>query len=77
MGCVQCVAWGGGKACDRLPARPPTSPTHPCNPPPAESRFEDLLGMAARELLAEGVQRLVDDANRLEPAFLNLAGGQE
>ena len=29
------------------------------------------------ELLAEGVQRLVEDANRLEPLFLNLAGGQE
>lgn len=33
--------------------------------------------MAARDLLAEGVERLVEDANRLEPFFLNLAGGQE
>ena len=33
--------------------------------------------MAGRELLEEGVARLVDDANRLEPFFLNMAGGQE
>ena len=45
--------------------------------PPAEGRFDSYLDQAARELLAEGVQRLVEDANRLEPLFLNLAGGQE
>jgi hypothetical protein len=33
--------------------------------------------MAGRDLLHEGIQRLVEDANRLEPFFLNLAGGQE
>ncbi len=33
--------------------------------------------MAARDLLSDGIQRLIDDANRLEPFFLNLAGGQE
>lgn len=43
----------------------------------AEGRFNEYLGMAGRELLLEGVQRLVEDANRLEPFFLNLAGGQE
>ena len=74
---------GGGKCeifSSDVPARLPSRPTYlspPVPPLAAESRFEDLLGMAARELLAEGVQRLVDDANRLEPAFLNLAGGQE
>lgn len=42
-----------------------------------EGRFDELLGMAARELLSEGVSRLVEDANSLEPFFLSLAGGQE
>lgn len=27
--------------------------------------------------IQEGIQRLVDDANRLEPQFLNIASGQE
>ncbi|KAL6782528.1 TAL2 [Auxenochlorella protothecoides x Auxenochlorella symbiontica] len=39
--------------------------------------FEDRLGLAARELLREGVARLIGDAERLEAYFLNLAGGQE
>jgi hypothetical protein len=42
-----------------------------------EGRFNEYLGMAGRDLLHEGIQRLVEDANRLEPFFLNLAGGQE
>ncbi|KAL4446251.1 hypothetical protein ABPG77_003058 [Micractinium sp. CCAP 211/92] len=42
-----------------------------------EGRFNEYLGMAARDLLSEGVQRLVEDANRLEPFFLNLAAGNE
>ena len=42
-----------------------------------EGVFNDQLGLPARELLLEGVQRLVDDANRLEPLFLNQVGGQE
>ncbi|PSC70606.1 putative transaldolase [Micractinium conductrix] len=42
-----------------------------------EARFNEGLGMAGKELLAEGVSRLVEDANKLEPFFLNLAGGQE
>lgn len=39
--------------------------------------FENRLGLAGQELLAEGVQRLVEDANRLEPYFVNMVGGQE
>lgn len=39
--------------------------------------FDDLLGLAGRQLLQESVQRLIDDANRLEPLFLNQVGGQE
>lgn len=42
-----------------------------------EGRFNEYLGMAAKDLLSDGIQRLIDDANRLEPFFLNLAGGQE
>ncbi|PRW61225.1 putative transaldolase [Chlorella sorokiniana] len=42
-----------------------------------EGRFNEYLGMAGKDLLSEGIQRLIDDANRLEPFFLNLAGGQE
>ncbi|KAL4856616.1 putative transaldolase [Chlorella vulgaris] len=42
-----------------------------------EESFDDYLDMPGRELLQEGIQRLIDDANRLEPYFLNLAGGQE
>eukprot|EP00887_Chlorella_sp_A99_P006023 scaffold27.g6023.t1 len=42
-----------------------------------ESDFNAQLGMAAQELLAEGVHRLIEDANRLEPYFINLASGQE
>ena len=74
----------------RAPLPPPTplapsratSPTHPPTPPalppsPVEASFNEQLGMAGRELLEEGVARLVDDANRLEPFFLNMAGGQE
>lgn len=41
------------------------------------SVFEDQIGMAGQELLNESVKRLIDDANRLEPLFLNQAGGQE
>ena len=39
--------------------------------------FDDQLGLAGRDLLTESVKRLVDDATRLEPLFLNLAGGNE
>lgn len=39
--------------------------------------FEDQLGLAGKELLNESVQSMVLDANRLEPLFLNQAGGQE
>lgn len=39
--------------------------------------FKEDLGMAGRELLDDSLRRLVDDANRLEPLFLNQAGGQE
>ena len=42
-----------------------------------EAAFAEGLGAAGRELLEEGVRRLVEDANRLEPMFLNLASGQE
>jgi len=42
-----------------------------------EISFNDLLGIAGKELLQESVKRLVDDANRLEPLFLNQVGGQE
>ncbi len=43
----------------------------------AELSFNEYLGMAGRDLLQEGIDRLVEDANRLEAYFLNLAGGQE
>ena len=49
----------------------------PAGPRAAEGRYNEYLGMAARDLLSEGVARLVEDANHLEPFFLNLAGGQE
>jgi hypothetical protein len=42
-----------------------------------EATFNDQLGMAATELLESDVARLVADADRLEPIFLNQAGGQE
>lgn len=41
------------------------------------SLFDEQLGMAGSELLTADVKRLIDDANRLEPIFLNQAGGQE
>lgn len=42
-----------------------------------KATFDDQLGLPGMELLGECVQRVVDDANRLEPIFLNQAGGQE
>ena len=46
-------------------------------PPADEAEFLERLGVSGRDLLAEGVSRLVDDANRLEPFFLALSSGQE
>lgn len=45
--------------------------------PVDKDAFEDGLGMAGRELLAQGIESLVESANRLEPFFTNLAAGQE
>ena len=42
-----------------------------------KATFEDQLTLAGRELLEQTVSRLVDDAHRLEPIFLNQVGGQE
>lgn len=42
-----------------------------------KSTFEEQLGLPGKDLLTDSVNRLVDDANRLEPIFLNQAGGQE
>jgi len=39
--------------------------------------FEDQLGMAGRALLAEGVARLVEDAERLGPYLTSMTAGQE
>ena len=60
-------------ACPAHTASPLVPPTRPC----AEASFAAGLGMAGADLLREGLERLVEDANRLEPFFLNLAGGQE
>ena len=42
-----------------------------------KATFEEQLGLPGRDLLDESVKRLVDDANRLEPLFLNQVGGNE
>jgi hypothetical protein len=42
----------------------------------AEKAFHGSLGQAAADLVEEGLRRLVEDSNRLEPYFLGLAGGQ-
>lgn len=64
------------QSCINACSCPTTLPSHP-PAHPAEGRFNEYLGMAAKDLLSDGIQRLIDDANRLEPFFLNLAGGQE
>jgi transaldolase len=45
--------------------------------PVTAATFSSRLELPGRELLAEGLARLVDDAARLEPFFLNYSGGQE
>lgn len=42
-----------------------------------EAAFKDQLGMVGSELLEADIKRLVADADRLEPIFLNQVGGQE
>ena len=71
------LAWGGGRAGGRGPRSGGIGWRPRAALLAAEGRFNEFLGMAARDLLHEGVQRLVEDANRLEPYFLGLAGGQE
>lgn len=39
--------------------------------------FGQRLGLPGKELLEDGIKRLVNDADRLEPFFLNYSGGQE
>ena len=43
----------------------------------SQSNFVNYLGMMGKELLEGTVQRLVEDAERLEPILLNTVSGQE
>jgi transaldolase len=45
--------------------------------PLTKQLFEDGLGLVGKELLDEGLAGLVDDINRLEPFFTQLAIGTE
>lgn len=72
--------WGDGTGHTQLGWLAGSSIPVPDHPPPAaqaEKSFNEGLGMAGKELLAEGVARLAEDANALEPFFLNLAAGNE